>query len=76
MAVSPYNNGDLGGGGSSSWSGTPGGGAMPEGIGPTHGFNDPMAMKVSPQPLGPPSMPRTDKAVSSLIPPKLELSNG
>jgi hypothetical protein len=73
MAVAPYNDGDLGSGGSAS--GTQGG-AMPEGIGAVHGYNNPMSMKTSLQPLGGASPTRTDKAISSLIPPKLELSNG
>ena len=72
MAVSAFNDGDLGGGTSSGALG----GAMPEGIGAVHGYNDPMSMKTPSQPLGTVSGTRTDKAISSLIPPKLELSNG
>jgi len=60
MAVSPYNDGDLGGGSSSGTQG----GAMPEGIGAVHGFNDPMSMKTPLQPLGSMSPNRTDKAIS------------
>lgn len=66
----PYNGGDAG-----EWNGTPGGGAVPDNAGwPASFAQEPvfgMGNAASPSPGL-----RTDHAISSLLPPTLENSNG